>query len=584
VHFCPATSPDAKEKVYIERGRSVVFSARKHGGIHYHGAQACAASATAMPGDLDLAVHWHRRLGHLGYDTLAKLSRAGMPEGCSLTPASFVQARKAQVCEPCMIGKLRRTSHPLCPSQQVQVLHRVHIDLCELAPGCYSSTKIDEATRFARVGILHRKSDTAAEVRTQLMWCEMQTGKHVQRVRYDRGGKYMSGQLKAFFAERGIQQEPTAGCTPEANGLAKRQKLTLLDMALPMLADSGDQQRGLPPLDSQYAGAAVIYFNDLLNATQAPRAHVTRTPHDGFLHHTVGLSAFWRFGCRGWVHSPGQRRKSAPRALPGRFLGLERLFGLGIVLVLLDSGHATQSQTFEFDDEPHFLEPVLLTKEPPSVDAADQGEGDSDEEVELRTSQLPSSLPPVAAVQPLVPAAAAMLPRKLSSRPVAIQPQAWPGRPVHATWNKQPCHRLTSQEPQARPAICQEQTLEKTGERQRKRVPRWLQRKRPVRRRRKQREPQVQSLPHSHAPLQFPEVRTQAGERTRKRKHAAARQHRQQREQRPLFACAALGNAIGLADGEEQLGDVRADMQHLELTCASDAPGQPGKRSGGLVP
>jgi hypothetical protein len=46
-HFCPATSPDTKEKVYIERGGSVVFSAREHGGMYYIEAQACAASAMA---------------------------------------------------------------------------------------------------------------------------------------------------------------------------------------------------------------------------------------------------------------------------------------------------------------------------------------------------------------------------------------------------------------------------------------------------------------------------------------------------------------------------------------------------------
>jgi hypothetical protein len=90
---------------------------------------------------------------------------------------------------------------------------------------------------------------------------------------------------------------------------------------------------------------------------------------------------------------------------------------------------------------------------------------DSDDEVELRTAQLPSALPPVpvAAVQPLVPAATAMLPGELSSRPVAVQPQTWPGRQVRATRNKQSCYLLTSQEPRARPAICQKQTMEKTG-------------------------------------------------------------------------------------------------------------------------
>jgi hypothetical protein len=39
-----------------------------------------------------------------------------------------------------------------------------------------------------------------------------------------------------------------------------------------------------------------------------------------------------------------------------------------------------------------------------------------------------------------------------------------------------------------------------------------------------------------------------------------------------VFACAAWRNAIGLANGAVQLDDARADMQHLALTCASDAP------------
>jgi hypothetical protein len=62
----------------------------------------------------------------------------------------------------------------------------------------------------------------------------------------------------------------------------------------------------------------------------------------------------------------------------------------------------------------------------------------SDDEVGLQTAQLPSALPPVpvAAVQPLVPAAAALPPGESSSRPIATQPQTWPGHQVRATQNK----------------------------------------------------------------------------------------------------------------------------------------------------
>jgi hypothetical protein len=64
----------------------------------------------------------------------------------------------------------------------------------------------------------------------------------------------MSRQLQECHQERGIQAEPTAGYSPEANGLAERNNLTLLDIALPMLADSGDQLLGLPPLGPEHAG------------------------------------------------------------------------------------------------------------------------------------------------------------------------------------------------------------------------------------------------------------------------------------------------------------------------------------------
>jgi hypothetical protein len=91
-----------------------------------------------------------------------------------------------------------------------------------------------------------------------VVWCESQTGNRVQRVRQDRGREYMSGQLQTFFAEQDIHQEPTAGYTPEANGLAERHNLTLLDIALPMLADSGDPHCGLPPLGSQCSLTSII--------------------------------------------------------------------------------------------------------------------------------------------------------------------------------------------------------------------------------------------------------------------------------------------------------------------------------------
>jgi hypothetical protein len=120
------------------------------------------------------------------------------------------------------------------------MLGRVHADLYQLAPGCYLSTFIDEATRYALVEVLRYKSETAAHLQRCILWCETQTGLQVQRVRHDRGGEYMNGQFLSFYKERGIQVEPTAGYSPESNGIVELHNLTLADMLLLMIADSAD--------------------------------------------------------------------------------------------------------------------------------------------------------------------------------------------------------------------------------------------------------------------------------------------------------------------------------------------------------
>jgi hypothetical protein len=73
-----------------------------------------------------------------------------------LTPAVLLRARR-QTWEPCVVGKMRA---PL----PVGVLHR---DLGDLPQGYYG-TVIDDATRYARVFLLARKSNNATEVCKQI--------------------------------------------------------------------------------------------------------------------------------------------------------------------------------------------------------------------------------------------------------------------------------------------------------------------------------------------------------------------------------------------------------------------------------
>jgi hypothetical protein len=87
------------------------------------------------------------------------------------------------------------------------------MDLCDLPHGGYFGTVIDEAMRFADVTLLARESDAPTAVRHSIMGYETQTDLWVQRVRHDRGGEYMGGELLCFYKERGIQREPTISNT-----------------------------------------------------------------------------------------------------------------------------------------------------------------------------------------------------------------------------------------------------------------------------------------------------------------------------------------------------------------------------------
>jgi len=240
VHFDPPVRNGGQHRVQLMSRGTVLLTASQRAGLYFLDTPVYAHVAHSNEAALDQAWMWHRRLGHKGFSTLADLAKQGMLAGCTLTPQQFMQARAERVCQPCVQGKLRRVPHPPRLPRPVRILHRVHMDLCELPlgadEGCrYFATLIDEATRYARVVLLPRKSDTAACVREMIAWCENQTDVRVQRVRHDRGGEYMSGSLRAYYATRGIQMEPTAPYTPESNGVAERHNLTLLDLVVGIL-------------------------------------------------------------------------------------------------------------------------------------------------------------------------------------------------------------------------------------------------------------------------------------------------------------------------------------------------------------
>ncbi|KAL8130150.1 hypothetical protein V2J09_019305 [Rumex salicifolius] len=104
---------------------------------------------------------WHRRFGHLSYQSLLKLEKEGLVSGLSHLQGSI------PVCSTCLGGKQHRHSFPKhSPWRASQKLQLLHADLCgPITPASnngklYIFTIIDDFSRKLWVYFLHAKSET----------------------------------------------------------------------------------------------------------------------------------------------------------------------------------------------------------------------------------------------------------------------------------------------------------------------------------------------------------------------------------------------------------------------------------------
>ncbi|GAQ92611.1 hypothetical protein KFL_010700040 [Klebsormidium nitens] len=89
----------------LEVDGEVVLVARKVKGVYViNRAEKETCFLVKKPETAEL---WHRRLGHAGYENLAKMVQGDLVEGVGVKPSAF-RALKTSVCEPCIMGKQTR--------------------------------------------------------------------------------------------------------------------------------------------------------------------------------------------------------------------------------------------------------------------------------------------------------------------------------------------------------------------------------------------------------------------------------------------------------------------------------------------
>ncbi|GIL60632.1 hypothetical protein Vafri_15174 [Volvox africanus] len=270
--------------------------------------------------DRDEARLFHRAMGHCSYSGLRRAVQHSALSNNGVTTFGVDQAA-TKTCEPCVLGKQTRASHPLTGSKSEHILDLVHMDLCGLMNVVskggkrYFVTFYDDCSKYSEIRCVVNKSDTPQVVKEVIKNWETQTGLKLRRMHTDRGLEYCNTELSAYCAEFGVEHEKTAPYTPEQNGAAERLNRTLLNGIRTLLADSGLSQ-------DFWAEAA---YTVCLTRNLVPPKDGDLSPWELFTGKKPDASKLRIFGSTAYVHVPCQlRKKLDPVSKKGVMVGYER--------------------------------------------------------------------------------------------------------------------------------------------------------------------------------------------------------------------------------------------------------------------
>lgn len=194
-----------------------------------------ALSTSTSPASL---LTWHLRLSHLGEASIRRLSAQGV---ISVTDWD---RDGLETCMACKKGRLaRRKFGSRAKYKASRPLEIVHSDVCQLSHPSregfrYFVSFIDDFSRFAVVYQIKSKSQVFECFVHFTTRAERETGLKLVDLRSDNGGEYVSGRMRDWCRNAGIQQTMGPPHTPELNGVAERYNRTLLDRLKPSLKNS----------------------------------------------------------------------------------------------------------------------------------------------------------------------------------------------------------------------------------------------------------------------------------------------------------------------------------------------------------
>nr|GEY76710.1 hypothetical protein [Tanacetum cinerariifolium] len=174
--------------------------------------------------DLDYALLWHCRLGHISKKRIEKLQHDGLVDSSDL--------RAFEKCVSCMSRKMARKPYTHQVEKAKDLLVLIHTDVCgpfkimSRQGASYFVTFTDDFSRYGYAYLLKHKHEVFETFKVFQKEVENQLGKIIKSLHFDRGGEYMSQEVLNHLKDHGIITHRTPPYTPQHNVPTKKVEKT----------------------------------------------------------------------------------------------------------------------------------------------------------------------------------------------------------------------------------------------------------------------------------------------------------------------------------------------------------------------
>ena len=243
---------------------------------------------------------WHRRMGHLGPDNMAKLT--SMSEGLKGLSKEGISALEDVSCVGCLPNKSRQELNTM-PSdlpkvnKPGQLLHfdTAYFQVRTMRGNKYVSGAVDEKTKFSWVHSHSHLSDVPNVLEKIILDVKRQ-GKTVETVRFDGAGAHKGQEMMSMLARHNINPQFTIAYEPRQNSVVEKLWDSLVIKTRPMLNYSPSGK-----LSPKLADFALEWANQLKNRSPTV-SNDTMTPWEQWYGIKPNFERWKVFGSKAYVH------------------------------------------------------------------------------------------------------------------------------------------------------------------------------------------------------------------------------------------------------------------------------------------